>query len=116
MTQPHLNLNVADLEFNGKSVDLIIHSLALECHEAALASGIFSESIVSQLRFVMCEFEGDTSDLLDFSSVITGKAPCIATISVRFSNEGYLRIARAAKDRATRALDVDADIIGVGHE
>ncbi len=113
---PQLNLDVSELKLNDESVSLIVHSLALECHEAALAGGLFSESVEGQLGLVGSVIDSHGCDLLDISSVFTGGTPCIASISFGFSNERYLLLAEAAKDRVARAIDGDANIVGIGHE
>ena len=110
LNSPRLNLDVSDLALNDESVSLMIHSLALECHEFALASGILSHSVEDHLPLVFSVLDGNSGDLLDFVSVITPDAPCIASLTVRFSDEGYAMAARAAKDRMANAVDGDTDV------
>jgi hypothetical protein len=110
MTAPRLNLDVSDLKLNDESVSLIILSLALECHNFAVSRGIPSHSVESQLHLVGDVFTRYSDHLLDVVSVLTPDAPSLAAINVRFSNEGYGRIAGAAKDRIVRTFEGDANV------
>jgi hypothetical protein len=103
------DLDVTALPLNDESVRLIVHSLALECHEFALSCGILSRSVESQLKLVGRAFSDYGNDLLQVRHVPTTDASCVASIVIGFSNEGYRRVARAAKNRVAHSVDGDAD-------
>ena len=110
MTAPRLNLDVSQLEINDEAVALIINSLALECHDFALASGIPSGSVDLQLPGVLDVFSDLSHHLIDCRAVVTESAPCIANITLGLSNVGYRLMAQAAKDRVAHVADGDANV------
>ena len=110
MTAPCLNLDVSQLKINDEAVALIINSLALECHDFALASGIPSGSVELQLPGVLDVFSDLSHHLIDCRAVVTGITPCIANITVGMSAEVYRLIALAAKDRVAHVANGDANV------
>lgn len=88
-----------------KSIGLIVLSLARECHDFALSSGIPSHSVDHQLSLVFCILSRYASHLLNFRDVVAGDAPGLASLEIGFSDKGYLFLASAAKDRVAKAID-----------
>lgn len=107
----YITMDVSKLHIDDESMGLIVRSLALECHDFALLSGIPSHSVEDQLPLVFSVINSHGGDLLNISDVPAAKASDIAAIRVSFSNKGYLRLARAAKNRVAGAVNVDANII-----
>ncbi|KIN75512.1 hypothetical protein [Sulfitobacter guttiformis] len=104
-------MNVSELHIDNKSVGLIVRSLAVECHDFAVLSGIPSHSVEHQLPLVFGVLDSHGSDLLNVSDIPAVNTSDIAAIHISFSNEGYLSLARAAKNRVADAADVDANIV-----
>ncbi|WP_424975287.1 hypothetical protein [Dinoroseobacter sp. S124A] len=95
---------------NDESVRLVVLSLARECHDFAISCGIASHSVEHQLELVLGIIDSHRSDLLDVRDVPALNTTDIAAIRIGFSDEGYLLLAEAAKDRLTNSLNVDADV------
>ncbi|MEQ3669439.1 hypothetical protein [Pseudophaeobacter sp.] len=104
-----LQLDVSNLKFDNESIVRLVQSLALETHHFAAARnlGHFTAGQLSEL--VLCELQSNLSDLLDVRCVFTGKAPCIGSLSVGFSDEVYRRVAEAAKHRVLNIVDGDGN-------
>lgn len=114
MAEPVLNLNVSVLPFDpegcDEAVSLIVHSLALEAHEFALARGIPSQSVDSQLGLVERVLERYSGDLLYFVRVPAVGATCIGAARSGFSQECYRLMTQAAKDAVLRSAIGDDDV------
>lgn len=98
---------VSQLQINDEGFEALMLGIARECHEFALSRGIPSHSIEDQLPLVFGVFNGDFRDLLDIREVPAVGASCLASVTVRFSPEGYRRAAEAAKNRVANPIDVD---------
>jgi len=106
--EPRLDLDVRSLKIDDESVRLIVFSLASELQDFLFRNGVSEVPIVSQLEFVMSVLGSDSRRLLDITDVPTTNASDIASIRVRFSNEGYRFLANAAKDAAAVTFNIDA--------
>lgn len=101
---------VSDLKItDDEAMSLIVLSLATERHELALARGILSRLVEHQLPLVFGILNGNPGDLLDVVPVPASGASCIAAVHIRFSQEGYRRLAEAAKDRVAGTVDRNVD-------
>lgn len=107
MTSP---LQVSELPFDDEAMNLIVFGLAREVHEFALGRNIPSHSIESQLPLVLGELDDKLGDLLDIRDIPAGDTSCLAGLRIGFSDEGYRRIANAAKDRVADTVDGDGNV------
>ena len=100
---------ILELKVDDEGVREIVLGLARECHDFAATRDVTHLSVEEYLPFVFGELDGKLGDLFDVSDVPAVDTPDIATISIRFSDEGYRRLAEAAKDRVARSIDGDRD-------
>lgn len=98
---------VSQLEFNDESVSLIVRRLALECHEFAVARDISGSSVEDHLSLVLDVLDGNLGGIMRFEDIPATGAGDICGLAIRFSSEGYRRLADAAKDRMAGAVDID---------
>ena len=107
---PQLNLDVSQLKFNDESVRLIVGSLALECHHFAASCGISHQTVDHELSLDLGVLDGQIGDLFHIINVPAVDASCLASIRIAFSNEGYRRLADAAKDRVALTLNGERNV------
>ena len=107
---PQLNLDVSQLKFNDESVRLIMGSLALECHHFAASRGVSHQAVDHELNLDLGVLDSQLGDLFHVVHVPAVDASCLASIRIAFSNEGYRRLADAAKDRMALAFNGERNV------
>lgn len=105
--RPLSEADVLRLHFNDETVSFIVLCLTAELHHAASLGEISQMSVEENLAVVLSVLNGNSSDLLNVSGVLTPDAPCVARIDVGFSYPGYRRLAGAAKNRAASIVHGD---------
>lgn len=104
-----IGLEASQLKLNDKSIVWLVQSLAFEVHHFAVTGNLGHFDAGQLCETVLRELEGHLGDLLDVRCVATGKASCIGSVTVRFSDEVYWRVAKAAKNRVLNIVDGDGN-------
>ena len=99
-----LEVFLSGLRLGDEAIGLIVHRLASECHQFAVAYGIPSQSVKSQLGLVLDVLNGYLPDMFRFGPVVASGASGLA-MHIAFNPETYRLVAQAAKDRVADAVD-----------
>lgn len=102
--------DLSEIQFDDEGIRLVLHGLAREVYDAAPFHGVPDVPIEEKLCLVLGALGGDFDGLIEVGVVPTGNATDLWSLRVGFSNEGYRRLARTAKDRMAGSIDGNRDV------